>query len=289
MHALTYFFAETVKGSLYPPWVGATRGSNKSWNWSTGLSVSKSLWASGEPSIYGDCATLRAGSSPGMTACPCFNLQPALCKIKPKLCNGGNFGAPNVRSGSLNSPGFPVQYYNNLDCNYDITGPEGTYITITFDTFLVESFFDYVEIYGGNSSELIGTIDYSMPTKSTFESPNNLMRVYFHSDSQTTDVGWSAHWNAKIYSTPVVQSGSNGEMSSPNYPNDYDAFTEQMYYVTSTEGTKIFAAFDSFRTEPDYDYLEIYDGGDMTSKLLAKSVFFMNPGSLDDHRGIHDG
>ncbi|KAK6014404.1 CUB domain protein, partial [Ostertagia ostertagi] len=31
----------------------------------------------------------------------------------------------------------------------------------------------------------------------------------------------------------------------------------------------IFIMFDTFRTESNYDYLEIYDGGDMQSKLLA--------------------
>ncbi|KAK6046705.1 hypothetical protein COOONC_15790, partial [Cooperia oncophora] len=31
----------------------------------------------------------------------------------------------------------------------------------------------------------------------------------------------------------------------------------------------IFAMFDTFRTEANFDYLEIYDGGDMQSKLLA--------------------
>ncbi|KAK6024939.1 hypothetical protein OSTOST_09173, partial [Ostertagia ostertagi] len=75
-----------------------------------------------EPSIYGDCATLRAGSSPGMASCPCYNQQPALCKMKPKLCNDGNFGGPNIRSGTITSPGFPTQYYNNLDCYYQIEG-----------------------------------------------------------------------------------------------------------------------------------------------------------------------
>ncbi|RCN31143.1 hypothetical protein ANCCAN_23083 [Ancylostoma caninum] len=72
-----------------------------------------------EPSIYGDCATLR---SSGMTACPCYNQQPALCKFKPQLCNGGEFGGPNVRSGTIISPGYPDQYYNNLDCYYQIEG-----------------------------------------------------------------------------------------------------------------------------------------------------------------------
>ncbi|VDO22740.1 unnamed protein product [Haemonchus placei] len=148
---------QLTTGHAIPPWVGAARVSNSTWKWNTGSSVSSTFWAKGEPSIYGDCATLRSGSAPGMSSCPCYNQQPALCKLKPKL----------------------------------------------------------------------------------------------------------------VKSSPIVQNGTSGEMSSPNYPNNYGPFLEQMYLINSDGNSSIFAMFDAFRTELNYDYLEIYDGGDIQSKLLA--------------------
>ncbi|KAK6044659.1 hypothetical protein COOONC_17836 [Cooperia oncophora] len=102
---------------MIPPWMGATRISNSVFRWINGTTVSYTFWAKDEPSIYGDCATLRTG---GMASCPCYNQQPALCKLKPKLCNDGNFGGPSTRQGTITSPGYPTQYYNNLDCYYQI-------------------------------------------------------------------------------------------------------------------------------------------------------------------------
>uniref|UniRef100_W6NCE8 C-type lectin and CUB domain containing protein n=1 Tax=Haemonchus contortus TaxID=6289 RepID=W6NCE8_HAECO len=261
---------QLTTGHPIPPWVGAARVSNSTWKWNTGSSVSSTFWAKGEPSIYGDCATLRSGSVPGMSSCPCYNQQPALCKLKPKLCNDGDFGGASVRFGTINSPGFPNQYYNNLDCYYQLRSPTTTYITITFDPVKIENYFDYVDIFdGGNKTKLIGQMDTYMPSTNTFESTTNSMLVYFHTDSMVTDVGWSAQWSAKVKSSPIVQNGTSGEMSSPNYPNNYGPFLEQMYLINSDGNSSIFAMFDAFRTESNYDYLEIYDGGDIQSKLLA--------------------
>ncbi|RCN31142.1 CUB domain protein [Ancylostoma caninum] len=123
-------------------------------------------------------------------------------------------------------------------------GPADTYITITFDPFDVENYFDYVEVYDGNTtSQLIGDLDTSRPVKDTFESTSNQMLVYFHTDNMVTDKGWSAMWNAKKNTPAVNQVGTNGEMSSPNYPGEYDRFLEQMYYATSPENTSSYLLY----------------------------------------------
>ncbi|KAK6754980.1 hypothetical protein RB195_013759 [Necator americanus] len=250
-----------------PPWVAASRTSSGNWKWNTGVSVSSTYWATNEPSIYGDCATLRSN---GMSACPCYNQQPAMCKLKPPLCNGGKFGGANIRFGTFNSPGYPDQYYNGLDCYYQIEGPASTYITIDFDPYLVEDYFDYVEIYEGNTTGTkIGELSSSAETKTTFESTTNQMLVYFHTDGMITNKGWSAQWNAKNSALAVNQTGTTGAMSSPNYPSNYDTFLEQMYYITSPSNTSINIKFDAFSTEEEYDYLEIYDGGVISAPLIA--------------------
>ncbi|KHJ77875.1 CUB domain protein [Oesophagostomum dentatum] len=251
-----------------PPWVGASRDSSGAFKWSSGMSVSSIFWAQNEPTIYGDCATLRSN---GMAACPCYNLQPALCKLKPQLCNDGTFGGPNLVFGTINSPGYPDQYYNNLDCYYQIVGPADSYITINFDPFIVENYYDFVEIYDGNTTlKLIGDLDAPEPPKASFESMSNQMLVYFHTDGVETDKGWQAQWTAKKFSTSITQSGTSGALTSTNYPNDYDIFIQQLYYITSPENTVITVTVGDFSTETDYDYLEIFDGDDVDATRIAK-------------------
>uniref|UniRef100_A0A1I7XJZ1 CUB domain-containing protein n=1 Tax=Heterorhabditis bacteriophora TaxID=37862 RepID=A0A1I7XJZ1_HETBA len=239
------------------PWVGAKK-INGRWKFIGGLYVLKPYWAPGEPSIYGNCTSLRSIDRVGLRATTCYNVQPAVCKLKPKLCNGGNFGG---NYGEIKSPGYPIQYYNNLDCNYIITTQVGTYITLTFDTLLIEELHDFVEIYDGNSTESkrIGDLASSITGETTFKSTSNQMFIYFHTDYKITDKGWRATWTAMSKSDPIQKNNSHGIMTSPNYPNSYDPFTEQIYNITVQPGSQINVTFDVFQTESNNDYLEIYD------------------------------
>ncbi|VDM68798.1 unnamed protein product, partial [Strongylus vulgaris] len=149
--------------------------------------------------------------------------------------------------------------------------PPDTYITITFNPFYVESYLDYVEIFEGTTtSKVIGELDTSAPTKSSFKSTTNQMLVYFHTDAMITDQGWLAHWNAKQSTPPISQSGRAGAMASTNYPAAYDPFLEQLYYVTTSDNTIINVNFDVFSTEEFNDYLEVFDGNGIDAPLIAK-------------------
>ena len=58
------------------------------------------------------------------------------------LC-GGTFYNP---SGSLNSPNYPGNYGNNLDCSYYIVGGAPATISFNFTSFNTELCCDFVEV-----------------------------------------------------------------------------------------------------------------------------------------------
>ena len=69
----------------------------------------------------------------------------------------------------------------------------------------------------------------------------------------------------------------NGHMSSPSYPNNYQANEDCIYTVSESTGTVIllnFLSMDihkySWDSSCDYDYLEIRDGPSDDSPLLDK-------------------
>ena len=49
-------------------------------------------------------------------------------------------------TGTVTSPNHPNNYNNNLDCYYDIVGPENCTITLDVDALDFEPRFDYLEV-----------------------------------------------------------------------------------------------------------------------------------------------
>ncbi|CAI2353403.1 unnamed protein product [Caenorhabditis sp. 36 PRJEB53466] len=270
------YLIDFTSSSFAQPWLGITRNTTTNkWYNSDGTTPLIAYWLTGEPSENGDCATFKGTSPSGMKATPCYSIQPALCKQQPALCPEQRYyGGLSTRSGTIQSPGYPTQYYNNLNCWYTITSPVNTYITILFSPYLVEETFDYVDLYDGPNSSypFLGSTDYWWYTRYDFESSNNSVSFIFHTDNIITDKGWLATWSAKSNTPPISQSGQNGSFTSPNYPNDYDAYTEQLYYITAPLGFQVNVTIDDFTTEANYDVLEVYNTSYVTTNGLIANL-----------------
>ncbi|KAF1750945.1 hypothetical protein GCK72_017496 [Caenorhabditis remanei] len=257
---LNYFTA----GLFAQPWLAITRNvTTNKWYNSDGTTPFSTWWSPGEPGPNGDCATLRGSDPSGMKATPCYSIQPAMCRQMPALCpTTTNYGSLYTRSGTIQSPGYPAQYYNNLDCWYTITAPNNTYITLQFSPYLVEQTFDYVMVYDGPNSTYpyLGKTDEYLNPRYDFESSSNYVSFKFHTDRTITKNG--------VYSAPINQTGINGTFTSPNYPNNYDPYTEQLYYITAPDGFHVNVTIDDFLTEARFDVLEIYN----TSTVIANNL-----------------
>uniref|UniRef100_A0A1I7UVS6 C-type LECtin n=1 Tax=Caenorhabditis tropicalis TaxID=1561998 RepID=A0A1I7UVS6_9PELO len=265
---LNYFTA----GLFAQPWLAITRNvTTNVWHNADGTTVFSTWWSTGEPSLNGNCATYKASNPQGMKATPCYSIQPALCRQMPALCpTTTNYGGLYTRSGTIKSPGYPEQYYNNLDCWYTITAPNTTYITLEFNPYIVEKSFDYCMIYDGpnGTGTYLGKTDEYTNPRYQFESSSNYVSFKFHTDRSITNNGWLLTWNAKTFSTPINQTGYNGSFTSPNYPNNYDPYTEQLYYITAPDGFYVNVTIDDFLTEARFDVLEIYN----TSTVIANNL-----------------
>ncbi|XP_034859738.1 CUB and sushi domain-containing protein 1 [Mirounga leonina] len=82
-----------------------------------------------------------------------------------------------------------------------------------------------------------------------------------------------AQWNDTIPSCIVPCSGNftqrRGTILSPGYPEPYGNNLNCIWKIIVTEGSGIQIQVISFATEQNWDSLEIYDGGDMTSPRLG--------------------
>lgn len=265
-----------TSGSFALPWLATTRNLTSGiWYNSDRTQPATSWWLAGEPSVNGDCATFKGIGPVGLKATPCYSIQPALCRQMPALCpSQTNYGGSSSRSGTIQSPGYPVQYYNNLNCLYTITSPPNTYITMLFSPYILEDFFDYIDVYDGPNSSypFLGTTDNWYYLRDDFESSSNVVSFIFHTDSVITDKGWLLTWNAKSNTPPISQSGLNGSFTSPNYPNDYDPYTEQLYYITAPTGFQVNVTIPDFTTELNYDVLEVYNTSYVGSSYLVANL-----------------
>ncbi|EFP05992.1 hypothetical protein CRE_05009 [Caenorhabditis remanei] len=264
-----------TKTNILQPWLGARRNTttNKFYNLD-GTYFYTLMWSTNEPSVNGDCVTFKGASPSGLQVTQCYQLQPAFCKQTLALCNSAVIGGPNTWSGTFQSPGYPTQYYNNLDCRYLINSPNNTFITVTFYPFLIEEWYDSVDIYEGNSTSYANWIGQpsSYSYARGFESSGNVMNVRFKTNYAITDKGWLATWKAKKDMPVITQGGTNGTMTSPNYPNNYDTYDEQVYQISVAYGMQVNLTIDDFRTESKYDYLNIYNSSVQSNSTLVYTL-----------------
>ena len=51
---------------------------------------------------------------------------------------------------TIESPNYPLGYFENIKCQWFITGPPDNYVRISFSSFSTESFHDTVKLYDGD-------------------------------------------------------------------------------------------------------------------------------------------
>ena len=62
---------------------------------------------------------------------------------------------------------------------------------------------------------------------------------------------------------------SRGWITSPRYPDSYPSHTAEEYLIDVDEESRIELKFEDFRTEPKYDYLEVFDGNWTDARSLG--------------------
>jgi len=88
--------------------------------------------------------------------------------------------------------------------------------------------------------------------------------------------------------------GPSGTFSSPNNPNSYPNNAYCRWKISVPSGKKVMVTFNSFKTQRDKDFVEIYDGvsQQLITKLSgvhSKAIVFTSENNAIDIRFISDG
>ncbi|KAJ0033684.1 hypothetical protein NQD34_000791, partial [Periophthalmus magnuspinnatus] len=178
-------------------------------------------------------------------------------------------------AGTLSSMGFPGGYKNKARCQWNIRVPDGKLVHLHFQNFSLEEsngcINDKVRITDQLGS--LGT-HCSHITPQDIVSFGNTLHLSFSSNDRIVDTGFHATWRAVDASQAPCGgsfSSEQGEMTSPNWPNDYAAQSVCTWTVKNPSASSIHVVFTHFELQAVnilgkcVDYVEIFNGATMTS------------------------
>lgn len=118
-----------------------------------------------------------------------------------------------------------------------------------------------------------------------FKSHSNKLYLKFYSDISNHSPGFEIEYDSTSTGCGGIVSGYRGSVTSPNYPEHYYSNTVCTWKIQVNKGSTIQLVFNDIDMESTqnscyYDYVEVYDGPDMTSKRLGR---YCNP----DHDPLH--
>ncbi|XP_059189819.1 ovochymase-2 [Centropristis striata] len=179
-------------------------------------------------------------------------------------------------AGTLSSMGHPGSYNNKARCQWNIRAPFGKLIHLRFHSFSLEEsdlcLNDRVSLadrYG-----TLGTHCSHVPPRDVV-SGGDTLHISFSSNDRVVDTGFNATWRVVDPTDAVHCGGSSsspqGEIRSPNWPNDYQAQSVCTWHISIPSAKSIHVAFTHFELQATnlfgncVDYVEIFNGDSMAS------------------------
>ncbi|BHF63145.1 Bone morphoproteintic protein 1 [Sparganum proliferum] len=223
-----------------------------------------------------DCEQICVNTA-GSYKCQCYdgyNLLPDKKTCEPVAC-GGYLRADK---GNITSPANLITYSPNNKCIWRIEVSAGFSVQLSFDSFQFEEQSDcssnYVEILDGPSDAspvLCKVCGSSLPAPIT--STKNSMTVKFVSDGGLDNNRFTARFKKMISCVNYIKA-DNGDISSPDYPNNYPPNSNCIWRIEVPVGFSVLLTFKSFDLEEEtdcrFDYLEIFDGSSECSPKLRR-------------------
>uniref|UniRef100_A0A6Q2X9H3 Metalloendopeptidase n=1 Tax=Esox lucius TaxID=8010 RepID=A0A6Q2X9H3_ESOLU len=196
-------------------------------------------------------------------------------------------------SGNLSSPGYPNGYPSYTHCVWRISVTPGEKIVLNFTTMdLYKSslcWYDYIEVRDGywRKAPLLGRFC-GDKVPEVLVSTESRMWIEFRSSSNWVGKGLAAAYEA-ICGGEIIR--DQGQIQSPNYPDDYRPSKECVWKITVSEGYNVGLSFQAFERTPDlsiwrlierhdscaYDYLEVRDGPAESSPLIGRFCGYDKP------------
>uniref|UniRef100_A0AC35TWU6 C-type LECtin n=1 Tax=Rhabditophanes sp. KR3021 TaxID=114890 RepID=A0AC35TWU6_9BILA len=266
---------ETSGGSPYLIWIGLESNNLGALSWIDGSKVNYTKFSDNSTAdlIQSNCFALRTKSpNDGFVPLSCGLNQPFLCKQHSSSCGLNLF---TNSSGTILSPNYPSNYDNGLSCEYKIVLPDSSKLVRLSMTFLdIEQKWDYLRVYDGTKETGVIIANYTGDQEySTLPSyligSSNVLTLYFYTDKTFTAKGFQAKYSSVSQLYYIKQNGTSGEISSTNYPQNYDPWESQYYIITAPPGTVVKMEFVYFETSRYDTELEIYDGKSTSYKRIT--------------------
>lgn len=180
----------------------------------------------------------------------------------PYHCTGQKV-ITDFTSGTLEDGSGPSKYNNNNSCSY-LLAPEDsvTAIKINFNRFDTEADNDVVKIYGGSttSDPLLGTFSGTSIPAEIVHAGNRLLITFETNDSVQGD-GWMLTYSANYpsYCGNNTQTALTGTISDGSGDKKYQSNTTCQWIIQPANAASLILTFTEFETEPDDDFVKIYD------------------------------
>ncbi|XP_028390683.1 cubilin-like [Dendronephthya gigantea] len=196
----------------------------------------------------------------------------------PVSCGDSHLYTP----GTLKSPGYPNLYPNNMDCEWTISSTNGKLILLQFSNFSLESRYDFLYIYDGDSANAtrLGRYDGDLLPENLQSSGSNLF-IVFQTDGSERRSGFVFNYTEVPGSCGDSHLYTPGTLKSPGYPNLYPNDMDCQWTISSTHGKPILVQFSNFSLESRFDFLYIYDGDSAGARRLGRYDGDQLPGNLE--------
>ncbi|KAM4828885.1 cubilin [Thomomys bottae] len=185
-------------------------------------------------------------------------------------------GTLNMREGIFDSPGYPDVYPPNVECVWSIVSSPGNQLQLSFISFQLEDSRncnkDFLEIREGNATgPLVGRFCGSSLPQNYSSITAHILWVRFVSDGSGSGTGFQAGF-AKIFGNNNIV-GSHGKIASPFWPGNYPHNSDYKWTVNVNTSQVIHGRILELDIESTqncyYDFLRLYDGVDVHSRLLG--------------------
>uniref|UniRef100_A0A670Y9X6 Metalloendopeptidase n=1 Tax=Pseudonaja textilis TaxID=8673 RepID=A0A670Y9X6_PSETE len=202
-------------------------------------------------------------------------------------------------TSNFSSPGFPNGYPSYTHCIWRISVTPGEKIVLNFTTMdLYKSslcWYDYIEVRDGywRKSPLLGRFC-GDKLSNILTSSDSRMWIEFRSSSNWVGKGFAAIYEA-ICGGEIHK--NEGQIQSPNYPDDYRPMKECVWKITVSENYNVGLTFQAFEVKYPlnntdiewkpcgierhdncaYDYLEVRDGLSESSPLIGHFCGYDKP------------
>ncbi|XP_023561215.1 cubilin [Octodon degus] len=180
----------------------------------------------------------------------------------------------NQGFGSLRSPGWPDNYYANLDCTVILSAPQNHSISLFFYTLNIETSrncaHDFLEIRNGSDSgsPLLGLYCGSLLPNPIF-SQSGTVYLRFKTDGSISRSGYELTWTSSPSGCGGTLYGDSGSFASPGYPGTYPNHTHCEWALAAPSGRRVVVSFDLFSiADPGdcvHNYLLLHDGPNAAS------------------------